>query len=272
VGIAMGLAVGGLAAVNRWLLPWKTDVSGGVVAAVAAMVTTFFALMLAFAIVNLYQSYQDAGNNARAEANSLSEIFRDSLAFPAAAQARVQRSIADYVVEVQTQEFPLMRAGELDPTADPKLTAIFQALQTFSPRGQTAISFYNSAVAQLNQVVAERENRVNSADASLPGAFVSLLLFTGLLSICTTFFFRCDVRGLEYTLVAAVAAVVGVGLLTTLLLEYPFSGSVSIPSTVYSQGYLGHIVALYLAAPIRLRHQPPPPAASRPPGRHLMVR
>ena len=93
--------------------------------------------------------------------------------------------------------------------------------------------------------MSERENRVNSADSSLPDSFVALLVFTGLLSVCTTFFFRCDVRALEYTLVGAVACVVGIGLMTTLLLEYPFSGSVSVSSAVYSQGYLGHIVATY---------------------------
>src|SRR5205814_1426888 len=144
---------------------------GGVVTAVGAMVTTFFALMLAFAIVTLDQNYQGAQSNVRAEANSLSEIARDSLTFPAEAQSRIQKSVVDYVHAVQNEEFPAMRDGTLDPTTSPQLNNLFTAMQSYAPQGVTQETFYSSAVERLNQVVSERRERVDGADSSLPGSF-----------------------------------------------------------------------------------------------------
>ena len=231
--------------VRKQLGKSKTELSSGAVGIVAGIVTTFFALVLAFAIVNLYQTYQDAAYNTNSEANALTAIGHDSLVFPTAVQTSVQHAIANYIVELQTREFPAMRLGHLSPTTDPKLEDIYRVLQNYNPKTQSQIAFYNSAITQLNQVLINRENRVNDADSSLPTAFVVLIFLTGILSVFTALFIKTDVTFLEYLLVGNVAAVVGIGWLTVVLLEYPFSGSVSVSSAVYTQGYLGHLVSLY---------------------------
>lgn len=245
LGVPVGVAWAALYFVRNRLHGWKTELSGSAAGTIATIVTTFFALVLAFSIVNLYQTYQDATFNANAEANSLTAIGHDSLAFPASVQVQLQKAIADYVVEVQTQEFPAMSQGDLSPTTDAKLTAMFNVLENYSPQTPNAVAFYNSAIGQLNQVLEDRESRVNDSDSSLPLAFFVLLLFTGVLSVVVTLFITTDHHWLEYALVAAVASIVGIGWLTVLLLEYPFSGSVAVSSSVFSQGYLGQLVALY---------------------------
>lgn len=54
--------------VRHRLDSWRTDASSAIVVAVAAMVMTLFALVLAFAAVNLYQGYNDASANVTEEA------------------------------------------------------------------------------------------------------------------------------------------------------------------------------------------------------------
>jgi hypothetical protein len=42
-----------------------------------------------------------------------------------------------------------------------------------------------------------------------------------------------------------VAIVIGAGLLTVLILQYPFSGSITVSSAVFHQGALGQLLAKY---------------------------
>ena len=71
-----------LALVIRLLPAWRSERSNQVVAGIAAMVMTMFAVLLAFEIVNLYNSYDSATNNVAAEATSLTELVQDAKGSP----------------------------------------------------------------------------------------------------------------------------------------------------------------------------------------------
>jgi uncharacterized protein (DUF983 family) len=245
VVVVSALSLVALVGVRRWLGNWRSDASNRPVAAVGAKVMTLFALVLAFVVVNLYESYQSASSNVVAEADSLSQLSHDSLAFPRAEQTLIGKAVVAYILEVRDREFADLRDGHQDPVATDKLEDIFTAVQQYSPRSQTQIAFYDAAVEQLNEIVQDHRDRVHAANTTLPAAIVMLLVLTALLSIGTTLLFRADTRGLEMTMVLAVAVVVAAGLATTLLLEYPFSGSLAVSQKSYSQGYLGQILVQY---------------------------
>jgi hypothetical protein len=73
----------------------------------------------------------------------------------------------------------------------------------------------------------------------------ALLLLTAGVSILITLFLRMDAHPMEILIVGSVAIVVGAGLLTILLLEYPFSGSVAVSPEAFENGILGQLLARY---------------------------
>ena len=81
-------------------------------------------------------------------------------------------------------------------------------------------------------------------DSSLPAPFVSLLVLTALLSIATTFFFKTDAKGPRSSWSPAFHRRMP-GLFFTLILQYPFSGSVTVGTDVLYQGSLGHLLTMY---------------------------
>jgi hypothetical protein len=243
VGSITALAIAGFVLVRRTLPHWRTEASSAVSAGVAAMVMTLFALVLAFAAVNLYQGFTDASGNVADEANSLAEIARDVRVFPNPEQFRVQAAIVNYINVVRNVEFPAMRNGTSDPGEGLAVDRLFSSMQAFVPKNAAQRSFYGSAVADLNSIVSQRRSRFSAADSSLPSAFVALLLLTALLTVGVTYFLKSDHRSVEVVLVGAVSVVVAAGLLTILLLEYPFSGSVSVSSDPFTQGVLGHLLS-----------------------------
>lgn len=243
VGTVVALGLIGLFAVRRFLPHWRVNPEVSV--AVGAMVMTLFALVLAFAAVNLYDSYRIAFGNVDDEANSLAQIARDVQVFPKADQAKVDRSIVAYIHEVRGKEFPDMRNGGSDPGVNTRIDGVFAAVQGLNPQTTVQKAFYGSAVEKLNDMVAERRTRISTADAALPKALVGLLLLTAALSIAITWFLKLEARATEIVLVGAVAMVVGAGLLTILLLEYPFSGSVAVSSEPFTKGVLQTLLQQY---------------------------
>ena len=240
------LAVGVFFVVRGRLDSWRTDSSSAIVVAVAAMVMTLFALVLAFAAVNLYQGYNDASANVTDEANALGQIQRDVRVFPVPARDRVDTQLIAYIDVVRNVEFPAMRDGnatnvQAGVVATDKL---FAAMQSYDPVTETQKTFYVSAVDRMNDLIALRRNRIAASNSALPDSFtVLLLLLTAGISILTTYFLRTHKPGLDVTLVVMVSVVVGAGLLTVVLLEYPFSGSVSVSSDPFVHGTLARLLA-----------------------------
>src|SRR5438270_7956510 len=96
---AVIIALVSIALVLRFLAAWRDERSSQTIAGVVAMVMTIFALVLAFVIVNLYNSYEGAVNNVTAEATSLIELVQYAREFPPAGRHPVEAAVARYVVE-----------------------------------------------------------------------------------------------------------------------------------------------------------------------------
>ena len=245
VAVAVLLAVGGVVLLRTFGPAWRAESSSQVVLAVSAIVMTFFALLLALVVVDLHTGYNEAHDNEAEEANSLNKIEQDADAFPDAQKASVEKTVADYIVEVRDHEFPALGAGHEDETAELRLLQINTALRAYTPETPTQMTFYDSAVSQVNDLVSQRHSRVTAAESSVPGALVALLLALAVMGIGTSLFLKTHHPGLDLILVVSLAAVLGLALATVLILEYPFSGSVAVSSDPLVNGPLGQLVAQY---------------------------
>ncbi len=153
-----------------WLDSWRTDSSSAIVVAVAAMVMTLFALVLAFAAVNLFQGYDDATANVTEEANALGQIQRDVRVFPVAARDGVDRQLIAYIDVVRNVEFPAMRDGNATKVQAGVVATdhLFAAMQSYDPVTETQKTFYASAVDRMNDLIALRRNRIAASNSALP--------------------------------------------------------------------------------------------------------
>jgi VIT1/CCC1 family predicted Fe2+/Mn2+ transporter len=233
VGIVVLVALGGFALTRTRLSRWSSEASSQTVIGVTAIAMTFFALLLALVIVDLYTAFKNAEADVTTEANTLAKIIQDADAFPPPNEEAVRQAVDNYVREVRDQEFPAMRDGREPPNIPAQLLRISVALRGYTPENQTQISFYDSAVSQVNDLVDERDDRVSTADSAVPGALTALLLVLGAVSLVTTFFVRTHHHSLDLVLVFSIAIIIGLGIVTTLILEYPFSGSIAVSSAPF---------------------------------------
>jgi hypothetical protein len=243
VGGVVVLAILGLLLARRFLGTWRSVEDSGHVAGVARMVLTVFALVLAFAIGSLYNVHRDAGSAITREANDWAQVRRDvNAVWPDAKSpeaAAVRNAVTPYLRVVTGKEFSDMRNGDDSGTETAgRLSAIFVTVEGLHPDGPSQTAFYNGAVGALADAAAQRRSRLGLVNAALPGPFTALLLLTAAMSIVMTWFVRTRDPRIEFVLVGAVAIVVGSGMLTVLLLQFPFSGSIAVSSAPLCQGFL----------------------------------
>jgi cytochrome bd-type quinol oxidase subunit 2 len=235
--ILLFLAVTGLIAfAGFWLIrrtklsSWRDEVSTQSVVGITAIAMTFFALVLALVLVDLYANYKDASSNVTNEANTLITVVQDADAFPPANEEAVREAVQGYVAEIRQHEFPALRDGHEEHRSPAQLLRISTVLRHYNPKTEAQISFYNSAVSQANNLVVERNARVNSANSFVPAALTVLLLVLAVVSLVTALFIKTHHPGLDGVLVVSVGFIIALALVTALILQYPFSGSIAVSS------------------------------------------
>ena len=241
VGGVVILAVGASVLVSRRLASWRSRSAAEVVLGVSAMAMTLFALVLAFVVVNLYSDYTTASGDVTDEANALGAVVQDARAFPAPDRRSINRAVATYVREVRTREFKALADGEHDPVADARALAIVAAVQAYEPRTATQTTFYGAAADQLNVFLGERDNRVAKAGTEIPAPLLGLLIFLAITTITVSLFIQTHRPSVDTALVVVVSVIVGSGLLTALILQYPYSGAIAVKSDPLTEGPLSRL-------------------------------
>jgi hypothetical protein len=193
-------------------------------------------------IVSEYGSFKDAGKIVRTEATSLAEVIRNTQSFPDAPRARIRAAVAAYGNEVVQDEWPLMEQGTGSTAASGLLDGIQHALASFDPTTESEKAFYGSAVSNFDDVVSGRRDRLQAARDHIPGPLLALLFAGAVVFIATMLVFSSARDSLLVTLILLLAAVVGAGLFATVVLDYPFSGSLAVSPDAFHEGALQGLV------------------------------
>ena len=238
------LVVGGFIAVagfgllfvrRRWphlIAGEHNDVAGVLLGIVGAT----YGIMLAFVIVAVYQDFSDAEANVRGEATSLAQVYRDTRGMPIADAMTEQ--IGRYVHHVVEDEWALMADGQLSAQAGSDIDAMFAVLQGFEPQTQSQSAFYDAAIGDINQVVAQRRSRLFDAQEELPVMLQLLVVGGALLVVAFTWLFGMRRLTAQLLMVMGVGTLIGFSVLLALMIDHPFSGDLSISSAPFREGAL----------------------------------
>jgi Ca2+/Na+ antiporter len=245
VGGTLIVVLVGFVLVSRLLPAWRAERSAQVLGGIAAMVMTMFAVLLAFVIVNLYNSYNSAVNNVAAEATALTELVQDAQVFPPAVRRKIERAVAQYVVEIRRNEFRTLRAGHAAPRAQPLLGNVHEVVQSYSPVTTAQQTFYGAINEQLRTIVRERESRLDAAETSIPKPLLYLMILLAVLTLGITLLIVTHARAVDVAIIVTVAIVISSGLFTAEILQYPFSGTIAVNSEPFNSPELAELVKTY---------------------------
>jgi hypothetical protein len=237
VALAIGLAIG-----IRKLIPdiaerQFEDLASGL----RVVYELLFALILAFVIASVLDKFNDAESTVGAEATALSQMMRNNLAFPPDTQERLNKGVGAYVAAATRDEWPAMKHGKSSPEAAASLETLYALYASFTPHDGAATEFYDQALAHLDDVATSRRDRLALANAKLPTVLVVMLPIGVILLLILEYRPRLAPRS-QAAFMGTLALVLSSTYLLTIVLDYPFSGDVSVSSEPLTSGTLASLV------------------------------
>jgi hypothetical protein len=186
---------------------------------------TAFAVLLAFVVLEAYQSYNDAKSGTEEEAEAVLELSRTAEAFGPEDHARLEALVVCYGRAVIHHAWPAMKDGEDSPLVNDWGTRFRQAALTLRINSVIEVESFRQLLSEQDSRIEGRRTRLAEAVRIVPLPLWLVLLLGASLTIGWVILSagRQGSYLVQASVVASVAAMVVAALLLVYFLDHPFS-------------------------------------------------
>ena len=158
-----------------------------------ATVGVLYAVLLAFAVLVVWEKLNEAEANVALEAGAAANVFRLAEGMGGSAGGEVHRAMADYLDAAVDRDWPAMMRGGESPEAVAALSEVYLPwLLRYEPAGQRGAALLSEALRQLDRLTQARRARIVVAEGIVPGVIWFTLFFGAFVTIGFTFFFGTE--------------------------------------------------------------------------------
>jgi hypothetical protein len=199
-----------------------------------AVVGVFYAVLLAFVVVAVWEDYHETETAVRNEAKALSDLHQASYALPEGAGDTVRKHLVSYAQQVRDVEWEAMAKGQASSRAANELHNLGEAILQGKP-DQQDVALYHHILDLLTIVNDNRNGRLDSADGSVPSVLWLVLIAGAMITLGYPSFFGSSNITAQVLMTAALAALVALTAFVAVVLDYPFTGDVRISRAPFEQ-------------------------------------
>jgi Protein of unknown function (DUF4239) len=230
VGVTVLYALVGVSIVRRRMYGRVREGHNDVLVPIFLTAGTIYAVLLAFIVIAVWETYGAAADNAAEESSTLTTLYRQTNGLAPGPQHELRGLLRDYTELVISDEWPLQaKNGSASPRARKAIGDIYRAYETMDPK--VAASPVGVEFLQTMRLVAiDRNRRLTQAAEQLPTVLWIVLIVGGVIVVGMTFFLYMDVVWPHVMFSALAACLIGTLLFITLLLNRPFNGPLGISS------------------------------------------
>jgi hypothetical protein len=200
-----------------------------------AVIGVFYAVLLAFVVVAVWEDYRDTEAAVRNEAKALADLHQTSYALPEGVGNDMRRHIASYTQQVRDNEWPTMAKGVASPSAANELHNLGEAILLGKADQLKDVALYHHTLDLLTVVNDNRNERLDSANGTVPTVLWLVLVVGALITLGYPSFFGTSNITAQVLMTAALAALVALTAFVAIVLDYPFTGDVRISRAPFEQ-------------------------------------
>lgn len=189
-----------------------------------AVVGVFYAVMLAFVVIAVWEDYRDTQTAVRNEAKAAIDLYRVTFTLPAEGAQEIRGHLTNYIKAVPEHEWRTMALGEPNETVERDLNLLSAAIFDVQPADRRELALYQHALALLTEITDARSERLDSANGSVPAILWFVLVVGGLITLGYPAFFASSNVIAQILMTASLAALVAMSLLLGLAFDFPFTG------------------------------------------------
>jgi Na+/melibiose symporter-like transporter len=193
-----------------------------------AVVGVLYAVLLAFAIIVVWERFSDAENNVAREAGAAATIYRLSQGINGQPGIALRGALTNYVRAVISEGWPAMERGSASISAGEALDSVYKALLTFESPERRDTALVSEILHQLDTITEMRRARLSAAEGLVPGLIWTILFGGAVITIAYTFFFGIKNLGAQTLMTGMLSIIILSGLLTAIVIDQPFAGVVKV--------------------------------------------
>jgi hypothetical protein len=192
---------------------------------------TTYAVLIAFVVSGVWQSFSDAGNAVKSEANALTDLTFVVCSFSAEKTRRIRESAKAYVQGVVERWDLLARAARDNvPTEEINLdtsSALVAAILAIRPEDAREVELYGQALDLMGIWLDARRSRLRSAEGNTAGALWGLLIAGAFVLFAFHGMFVTHAWAVWAVLLLGFSFVLGLAFYLIFSLDSPFTGRLS---------------------------------------------
>jgi uncharacterized membrane protein len=206
------------------------------VTAIVGVIAGLYAVLIAFVIVNEWQSFQDAQTHVSNESAALASASFAAAVLPAPARDKVDRDIVRYARSVVCVELPYLGTHQGPAAATRRrLRQLYSTVADVAPAARNP-AFYESTVRSLEDVTQARRARINAASSPLPGLVLAVVVMISLGLIAAVSALDTQHRRWHAFITVALTFIVALNLVLVISLDRPFDGAAKVSDAPLREG------------------------------------
>ncbi len=222
------IAMAGPVVIRRYVKLNRLRINNEIAGFKFATVGVIYAVLLAFAIIIVWEKFNDADSDVAKEAGAAATIYRVSNGIGAEQSAALRDAMTAYLKAAIDQDWPAMERGKDSHNVTTALNDAYAVLMKIHAGAGSDPVLTAEILHQLDQVTAARRARLVAATGTVPG-IVWMVLFGGAaLTIAFTFFFGAENLRAQMMMTGSLSILIFSGLLTVVAIDHPFAGTVKV--------------------------------------------
>jgi hypothetical protein len=193
-----------------------------------AVLGVVYAVILAFAVIAVWEDLDEARDIAEREANSVGDLYRLAEGLPDSIRLPLQEQAVAYARSVVVDEWPMLKQGRENSTSLSSIEAIWSLVRRYEPNGQREAAIHAKLIDEVQQVNDERRMRLLASRSGIPWLIWGVLIGGGVVTVLFTYFFGLKNFRAQIAMTVLYVASIGFVLFLVASIDHPFSGSVSI--------------------------------------------
>jgi Na+/proline symporter len=217
--------------VRRFVLLEKLTANNEIAGFKFATVGVLYAVLLAFAIIVVWEKFSNAEDIVAREAGAAETIFRLSYGIDDKMGTELRDALSKYLAVTVAVDWPAMDRGTMGQQTRPARQAldnVYSSLLKAVDAEHASAALISEIMRQLDIIAQARRARLIASEGTVPGVIWALLFGGAVLTIAFTFFFGTRSLSAQTVMTGILSILIFSELLAIVAIDRPFSGAVKV--------------------------------------------
>ena len=228
IGVPTALAMVGPVVVRHFVQLDRLRTNNEVAGFKFATVGVIYAVLLAFAVLVVWEKFNEAETNVAREASAAATVFRLLEGLAAEDYGPMKQAMTAYLNAAIDKDWPTMEHGRASADVTRALSNVYTTLLDARSGEPVDPILLAELLRQLDEVSAARRSRLVASTGTVPPILWYVLFSGAVITLGFTFFFGTPNLRAQTMMTGALAILVFSGLLPVIVIDRPFAGGVKV--------------------------------------------